>query len=637
MMDLRLPSSTMCRVAFAIAFTLIAGATEAEAQLPVPVIVTPDLSGDPGRDAALSELAERVRDRLNLLSRVDFDATLGDPAGLRELGLDAGYVSAAPTGSMPVVAGEIARRLPAYRVVGLTSNDLGAIQQIDVIVADSSGVVATRQFESPPGFDDRAVEQIADFLEVTLGLSIRIAVMPFRMSGGDRDRFEALTTGLPHMVAEGLKVSTSIVLVESFNRDSILDQVLRGAEGFVRTSTILEANRYLNANYFVMGEFWELGGKIQLSLRCVAMESGEIIATRGATMPATDLDTINAQVARLTAELREAIELDYSRRERPPRYLAVAGYQPYPATGENRAILLELVRTLNQKLRAVNVPGLRVREDPQVVESLASTRYDPWEAGAALGADALVSIDLDRADRDRWRLSIDYFDRQTPRAGETFPPTLVTPATVDSALNAIVPVLVGKFTGRTLPDSTLGAVTSVTYRGPLREDGFRFGFGGVSYSDPALFLDVSVGATISAGYVVNPARTDHLQFELFRSRLSLFGSRGRGQRAVGGLDVMFATLGYRFRPLSSVSPYVGVGAGLLGVLRFARGDLNYDGRFGAGVQVGIERIRQSGQPQRIELEVTRAFSAVDSHVLSDLPFEGGRPGGVYFTVYLDPR
>jgi hypothetical protein len=615
----------------------VLSASGLEGQAPMQVVILPEAQPRDSVGAADVEgFANRIAGRLNRLTRVRFVARVASTALARELNLESTYLAAVRDGRMVDLTDPLTRALPGMSVVRILSREVDAARRLTVQVSDSTGQRGEREFESPAPLDDQAAEQIADYLEVVLGLSIRIAIMNFRMVGGDSVRFGGLTDGLPHMVAEGLKLSSRIVLVESVNRDSLLSATVRGLDGFMRPSTMVAANRFLNANYFVMGEFWELEGKLRLSIRCVAMESGEIIATRGLVVSGVDVDSINAQVGRLTVDLREAIELDYSQREPPPRYLAVSGYPPYPENGENRAILLELTRTISRKIRVAAGSDLRVRENPEAVARHTLDRFDSWTLSDQLGSDVVVVLDLDRVDRDQWVLNVEYFDRQNPRVAETFPPFVVPIQNVDSVLNEIVPLIMKKVSADPLDSAAVQRFTAVAYRGPNRVDGVRYGFGGAVHADPELFLNTDVALTFSAGYVLNPVRAEHWQFELFRSRLALLGSRTRGKALIGGLDVMIGTGVYRLRPWSSFSPYVALSGGFLGVGRLSSWDLQIDGKPGIGLSVGFERVLGSGQRQRVEVELTRAFGKVGSYLLGGSEFAGGTPGGLFFTVYREP-
>jgi hypothetical protein len=102
-------------------------------------------------------------------------------------------------------------------------------------------------------------------------------------------------------------------------------------------------------------------------------------------------------------------------------------------------------------------------------------------------------------------------------------------------------------------------------------------------------------------------------------------------QAVVGLDA-FTSGAVRFRRYRSLSPFVGPSMGILGVVRFGSGDIQFDGQFGLGLIAGMEHTLASGRRIRYRFEYTRSVTPVHSKTVGDEFYPGGRAGGIYLTV-----
>lgn len=473
------------------------------------------------------------------------------------------------------------------------------------------------------------IRSIADNLVVHLAKNIRIAVLRFPMTGGDTS-LHVLERALPNMLATGLDISRRLALIESLDESVLDSQQVRAAEasGIYNRQTAVRIGRRHYANYLVMGEFWELGGDLRIDVRCVSIESGEVVVTRGINIYDLKIETIHERMMTLAAELRSAIESDYADRVRRPRYVAVSGFPPSPNTGENRETLEGIVKTFSRKLQQLELPGVRVRQNSDTVRTFLKQRYDRWFMSAALNVNLLITFELDRTQADQFILTVDVFNTEDPTDFHSWTETAAID-NVDQALDSIVLKFLAS-QGLTIEPQREREMSAIKYRGLFRTLGLRFRVGAIYRNEPDLFLGAGGGGYFRVGLVWMPFRSPNWQLEPLHIRLSLIGQRP--DRVVIGADVWFLSVNYRLRPYHSFSPYVGGSIGFLGVYRDAPTDFQYDALLGLGATAGFEHRIGSSFKLNYELEYAYGLGEIPPATIGGEVFSGGRPGGLYLTL-----
>lgn len=576
-----------------------------------------------------AQLQARLSEALHR-PRIDFIVLSPDTTDARRCD-----VRAAPVQDSAARANTLNRAAPRVRAetydVCVSVRDDGGILRANVVVLGSNAErVDAFEAEDAVTSKNPLVGAIVDRLTLGLSKSVRIAILDFPMLGGDSARFSSFRRSLPSMLATGLSLSSRVVLIEGFDAKKWLGDVAETRGGITHPLTALDIGKKLSANYYIMGQYWELDGQMRIDIRCVAIESGEIIATRGINIERIALRDIEERMRRLASELRAAIEIDFIERRTRPRYVAVGGVPPDPNTPENRTMLLGMIRAVSSKLRHYQGDRLRVRESSVNVRDLLVRYHDRWTASAAIEADVLVSLSLDRTVRDQVIVHVEIFDQESPQAPTTI--ELSRPiAGVDALLNEIVDSLALALPwGSDRPARTSQVSRDqVRYRNPYKELGGRASMGAALRGDSSLFLGVRGGIAVEAGIVWLPF-SPHWQVP-FTLRFDFLGSIEQGRQQVIGADA-FGGLMYNVRPYHTLSPFVGVSGGMLGVIRRSHGDLNYDFSLGVGVLAGVEHSFSGTAKLFAKLEFTRGFSAIAPKRLGERLMGGGRPGALYATI-----
>lgn len=509
----------------------------------------------------------------------------------------------------------------------------GRILHADVAVL-AGDLVPRLEFavEDPETAADPLAGAIVDALEMRLARNIRIAVLPLEMIGGPSS-YVVFARSLPSMLSTELKVSPRFVLVEppgpAFERDLA---ALKVPPGRTDPRTAMAIGSLYNANYYITGEYWEWKGGIRLDIRCVNASSAEIIASSGFGIDSVALSIASLQqrIRELAANFRSVIGEDFAVRAHRDRYIAVAAFPPVPDTYENRAVLLEAVRATTRKLKVGTGAGWRVRDAVDSLPPIVSARSDRWLLSSEMQADLLLSLRLDRMDRDRVVFDYELFDQDHPRLIETFSDTTTFTA-IDSLLDRIA-LRVLDHTGGAAPAS-IRRFGEFPYRGvhePLR---FALTSGVAVRESPSLYLGVSAGITLEMGVTVMPWRSERLQFDVANLRIDAYGSRSDG-RKVFGADVETGVL-FKLRPNHALNPFVGGTLAGLGVVRRSEGgELNFDARPGLGLVGGIEQTLGRGRQVLYRIRFTRATMAIREKTLGGQNFRGGRPGGLYLGIGL---
>jgi hypothetical protein len=237
---------------------------------------------------------------------------------------------------------------------------------------------------------------------------------------------------------------------------------------------------------------------------------------------------------------------------------------------------------------------------------------------------------MDRTMRDRPHIEAEYFDIETPSG--TRPLTKSVPMeSLGVALDTVVATLFSLYEPGTLTDSVMDRVTAVRFAGVEQPSWFDVSVGIAGHNDGTLFLEAGGGAIVRLAPTVILHGWQHVMWEPLGLRFDLFGMKGGGRQTVVGLDA-FTSGAVRFRRYRSLSPFVGPSMGILGVVRFGSGDIQFDGQFGLGLIAGMEHTLASGRRIRYRFEYTRSVTPVHSKTVGDEFYPGGRAGGIYLTV-----
>lgn len=474
------------------------------------------------------------------------------------------------------------------------------------------------------------IEEAAPKLILTLTQPIRIAALRFPQRSGDTIRFGGFSTALPHMLREGLLNSSRIVLVDqdSTARREMEDQFRES--GALDPNTSLRFGRLLGANYLITGDYLELDGELWIDVQCVSVETGQVVSSQGVVVDTVTVRAVHRAMSEVADALRASISEDFLAQPAGPRYLAVSGFVPYPDTPENRRVLDAIVRTAARKLRATGRRELRVEDTPERLDDVIRTGSDRWQISAERGADYLLSLRMDRSQRDDLVLDLDVFDPSRPRDAAPSWHITVPADDVDSELVPVLAEILETLLpgGSTLQPEERAALSSHPYRGLIQRVGFPITVGLAYQQAKALFLDVSLGLELEGGMSLVLDQRGHWSVG---PRVSVFLLGIRGAPKVIGLDVL-ATSTYRFRPHLTRNPYVSLAIGYLGVTRFGTGALQFDTRLGSSVALGFEQTLASARRVTFEVEWRTAFQEIPSKTLGSFRFDGGRPGGLSVTL-----
>ncbi|MCB9059118.1 MAG: hypothetical protein H6627_11175 [Calditrichae bacterium] len=504
-------------------------------------------------------------------------------------------------------------------------NDIAIKDEFKFMV---SAPAAFSQSGKPVSVVENLTEKIMENLVIRFGKSIRIAILDFKMQGGDTSHYSFLERSLPTMLTTGLSISSRIKLIEVNYKDTLIRNILdtRQASGIISQPTALSLGSMLNANYLIMGEFWEKSNSIRLDIRCVNIESREIVATRGVLIDDPTTAGIPNRLNQLAAELRSVIELDFVQREKQPVSLAVIGFPPAPYTSENIGLLLKVVNTLNKKLRGV--PNIIVVENPDLTKKYIEQRTDRWKMSSEMKADLVLSLGLDRSSRDDFILSADLFDTRNPRQKIPISDTKkVTIISIDNVLNKIS-LETAKYLEVELNEQNIADIQNIKFTAAYNQAnmGLR---AGINYGNGDLFLDTNVRGLLEYNFAWLPFSSPKIQIDPVILKFEMFGDTGK--KFVLGFDYLIAGK-YKFRPYSSRNPYCGLLMGVLMVYRKTPDDYQFSGTFGGGLLAGIEQSFSDVGFLNAEIKWLKGFSKVPARSLLNVKFPGGQIQTIDLTI-----
>lgn len=548
-----------------------------------------------------------------------------------------------------LVAGPI---VPSVQVVRDTRLKAGndsagvAADRVHVVVARVEGVLlkanatVTPLNGEPFSFEvtELAVADLADQLAANLVFRltrrIRMGMLSFPMRRGNKERYGDLDRSLPAMIGEGLTVSPRLTLVESLSEEQLepLKASIPQAAGLHDQRTALTLGRRLHANYLLMGEYWELNDAVRVDVRCVNVETGVVVVTRGINITNVSLDRIHREMSSLAASLRAIIENDFTPHARP-RNVAVSAHAPYPDNPENRRILEEIVRTAARKMTAARHDSLRVRvPSAEKFRQYLDQRADGMLVSAELEADYLFTLSLNRFNRDELEIELDIFDALNPGDHRFHRQVPASVADVNARLEALIDSALVAI-GIRVTEQQRMAWREPGYRGLYQPLGFHVQVGPSLRKDSELFLGIGGGIALDFGLTWVPFDSGRWLVQPMSLRVDLIGNRTN--RWVAGADLLFLSANYRFRPHMTMNPYVGLGFGYLGVVRrihAERTDLGYDASLGMAFNLGVEQTFNSAHRLTYQIRWLRAVDEVAPQNLGQRIFPGGRPGALYIAV-----
>ena len=105
---------------------------------------------------------------------------------------------------------------------------------------------------------------------------ITIAILPFS-SSGQKAKNMGLGETFTAMLTTYFTSNKWLEVVEREEIKKILTELKIGYTGLIVSSTIKKAGRMLGANYFITGTVSELGDKIEVDIKIIDVETGEIV------------------------------------------------------------------------------------------------------------------------------------------------------------------------------------------------------------------------------------------------------------------------------------------------------------------------------------------------------------------------
>lgn len=610
------------------------------------------VSGNPQYKFIEKQLPAFLLDEMNRTKTVDFSATLISPDRFHQLinneSSDPGFRSTWPLNilqkvvqsdsckydfllqgfiweSESIISAEISAVKTECASDKVTESEITVKDEFKFIVSTPG---SSNQSGKPVSALENLTAKIMENLVIRFGKSIRIAILDFKMQGGDTSHYSFLERSLPTMLTTGLSISSRIKLIEVNYKDTLIKNILnsRQAAGIISQPTALSLGSMLNANYLIMGEFWEKSNSIRLDIRCVNIESQEIVATRGVLIDDPSTVGIPNRLNQLAAELRSIIELDFVQREKQPVSIAVVGFPPNPYSSENIGLLLKVANTLSKKLRGV--PDIIVVENQDLTKKYIEQRTDRWKMSSEMKADLVLSVGLDRSSRDDFIISADLFDTRNPR--QKIPISATKKATImsmDNILNSIS-LETAKYLEVELNDQDIVDIQNIKFTTAYNQAnmGLR---AGINYGYGDLFLDTNVRGLLEYNFAWLPFSSPKIQIDPVILKFEMFGDTGK--KFVLGVDYLLAAK-YKFRPYSSRNPYCGLLMGVLMVYRKTPDDYQFSGTFGGGLLAGIEQSFSDVGFLNAEIKWVKGFSKVPARSLLDIKFPGGQIQTIDLTI-----
>ncbi|MBA7633812.1 hypothetical protein ES703_41383 [subsurface metagenome] len=529
-----------------------------------------------------------------------------------------------------------------YILVGRLWEKLGVIRaEVRLIDCITYGIICSFS-ESEPDTDEiktiqeRLAEKFLKDIEMHLLGRIRIGLIDFKMTGGD-SAFRFLEESIPTMLATGLSASREFILIETKSESQLLDKREEGRRGIFDDTTILEVGRKLNANYLIMGEFWEYGGKIRIDARCVSIETGEIILSEAIVLERIEISNITKEIKLLASKIRIKIEEDFMKKEKQIKSIAVVSFPPSPNSKKSRLVADHIRRTLVRKLWLV--PDLRVKEDSEKIRKYIEIREDKLKICSDLETSCLLTIQYEELHGDIIILDVELYDIAKPTQEIYTDSKRTRYKELDEFINKVVSETMKGLNIKKPVEAKFDEIKAIK----VPTFSTRWTIGGkyslVNHADRNLFPLGNIGDyfELSLSYQLNNRMKVELQAGI---------DVGSSEEIISTTDKLHISCMHFSLPIkydliqtSAFDVYAGLGITVFQVFRNIIGDSGViDSRdaFGAGLMtlIGIEvKLKKVGITFYLEPRYILGTEVEEiGSKYPEYPFRGGRLGGFYFSL-----
>lgn len=136
--------------------------------------------------------------------------------------------------------------------------------------------------------------------------SERVAVLYFENQGNPE--LEPLKVGLAQMLITDLSGTPGVTVVERNQLQAILSELELGHSGKVSGDTAAKVGKLLGARWLILGSYFEMMGTLRIDARLVRVETGEIVASHGASGEAKAFMGLEKQLSgKLKGELTDSV------------------------------------------------------------------------------------------------------------------------------------------------------------------------------------------------------------------------------------------------------------------------------------------------------------------------------------------
>lgn len=124
---------------------------------------------------------------------------------------------------------------------------------------------------------------------------------------GESEELFALRKGLTQMLISDLSYGTGFNLVERTRLQDIIDELELGQSKKIDPATAAKIGKLLGADYLVMGGYFEMRGSMRIDVRVVAVETGVIVKSLGATGKGDDFFAVQQELAQGLTKVMETL------------------------------------------------------------------------------------------------------------------------------------------------------------------------------------------------------------------------------------------------------------------------------------------------------------------------------------------
>lgn len=425
-------------------------------------------------------------------------------------------------------------------------------------------------------FDEALVRELQNQFEINLTQKIRIGLLNFKMTYcDDSTRCPALQEAIPTMLGTGLSISEAITLVEMKEIDQLLALLTgtsKAREGIYDRNTALEIGHMINVNYLIMGEYWFHNNKVRIDSRCVNIETGEIILSKGINIDNFDVKVVTERINSLATEIRTTIEEDLlairktakadERPASPQITLSVVCFPPYPQDRSNKLRASQIRKTISSKLRLVE--ALSIKDDVKKIERYLNQSKDRLQITAELNVNHLISLEFENYNDLQYLLSADAYDVNNPTRTYFKDIQKASSLDADAMLNAIVFNYLKSL--HLLTDSLKTEIAGIVL--PTWLERFSLGVkgGSIRRKDQQVFLNDGIGeyGEVFLNYnLINKLKFEFIMGYDTGKRKDINAST---RATIYSVQPGFAVK-YNFRESKTINPYAGTGLSALLVPR----------------------------------------------------------------------